>query len=43
MNSFTAGFAILEDALASDICGTFIKLHGTVTFTFMQLLEKLLV
>jgi hypothetical protein len=43
LNSFTAGLAILEDALASDICGTVIKLHGAMTFTFMQLLEKLLV
>jgi hypothetical protein len=31
------------DALASDICETLIKLHGTMNFTFMQLLGKLLV
>jgi len=43
LNSFTARLAILKDALASDICGTVINFHSTMTFTFMQLLEKLLV
>jgi hypothetical protein len=42
LNSFTAGHAVLEDALVYDVCGTPIKLHSTVTLTFMQLLENLL-
>jgi hypothetical protein len=43
LNSFTAGLAILEDTLASGICGMLIKLHSTATLTYIQHLEKLLI